>query len=268
MGPFFALVWAYSFIPIPWIAEQKNIVQLKKLEKKELKIILRSRIVEQFILVECFQIFFISLAILGNFLHANAIKDYTFDLLSLRVLGFFLLMIGIEWFYIVHANYIAFHNLNYLRFTYFDLIPKKRPLNVSIIKYNEVISKLRRPYQFKAGLLGLMLYSLLFFSVIFCIPVAFYMLYKGNYPPSFPSSNLLLMQYVPYEILLLEPLFIIAGIFLWFKLPKAIQTIPEELYSIPPHYLDFLQSLQPHNRMIIAELQNSTYDQSIDLKSP
>lgn len=197
-----------------------------------------------------------ALALIGNILHANAIIGYNFNFLPLRIMIYFFLMIGFEGFFLIYTTYIGFHNMNYLRFTYFDLIPSKKPINVSVKDYREVISKLRHPYQFKQSILGPMLFLLIFFLVIYCIPVTFYMLFIGNFPPQ--SGDFLVMQYTPYIIILLNTFFIIGGLFLWSKIPHAIQIIPEELYSIPPKYLDILLRMHPNNRNILAELQNST----------
>ena len=82
------------------------------------------------------------------------------------------------------------------------------------------------------------------------------MLFLGNYPPvsSIPTEDILVMQYTPYIILFLNVFFILAGLFLWLKLPNIVQTIPEELYSIPPEYVDILLRLDPQNHAIIEEL--------------
>ena len=146
--------------------------------------------------------------------------------------------------------------MNYLRFTYFDLIPKKKPFHTSIREYRKVVSKLCRPYNFDSKALGIPIALLTLFTLIYCLPVTFYMLFLGNYPPvsSIPTEDILVMQYTPYIILFLNVFLILAGLFLWLKLPNIVQTIPEELYSIPPEYVDILLRLDPQNHAIIEEL--------------
>ena len=154
--------------------------------------------------------------------------------------------------------------MNYLRFTYFELIPKKRPTNVSITEFRKVVSKLRKPYQFKFGGLGLMLYFLIVFTVINCIPVTFYILVIGNLPPlgSVPNNTFVKLHLTSYLIILCNAFFLIVGLFIWSKLPYSLQTIPEKLYRIPPQYLDIIQRLHPENQAKITELQNSLLTKS------
>lgn len=57
-GSLIVSFWTFNLIPIPWIAEQTNISRYKTTDKKEIKTILRTRLLEQIILVECFQAFF------------------------------------------------------------------------------------------------------------------------------------------------------------------------------------------------------------------
>ena len=200
------------------------------------------------------------LAIIGDFFHTNAIIGYNFNYLPLRIIGYFLLMGSLDWFFLVFTTYNGFHYMNYLKFTYFDLIPKKKSSHTSIREYRKVVSKLRRPYHFYSKALGIPIALLTLFTLIYCLPVTFYVLFLGNYPPvnSIPAEDIFVMQYTPYIILFLNIFFILAGLFLWFKLPQTIQTIPEELYSIPPEYVDILLRLEPQNQAIIEEFQNRT----------
>ena len=204
-------------------------------------------------------IFFV-LALVGNQFHTNPISGYHFNLLAFRMISYFALMIGCDWFFLVLVTYICIHNMNYLKFIYFDLIPSKKPFNVSGIEFNNVTSKLKNAYQFSLLPLGLMGIFLIFICVIYFIPLTFYMLLLGNFPPlsSLPdaSGDLLVMRYTPLNILFLNTFIILGGMILWFKLPHAIQTIPEELYSIPSKYLDILLRLDSSNQAIIANLQN------------
>ena len=165
-------------------------------------------------------------------------------------------MLGYDWFSLVLVSYLDFHNMNYLRFTYFDLIPNKRPFTVSKQEYNEAYNKLKKPFQFKLWPLEASGMFLGFIILIYCIPLTFYILFLGNFPPQ--SEDFLVMQYTPYIIILVNAFFIIGGLFVCNKIPRANQTIPAELYTIPPKYLDILLRMHPNNRNIIAELQNRT----------
>lgn len=189
LSTLFPVIWTIPFILIPWINEQTNIKRYKQMKDHEIKLILRTRIFELFVILRCFQFFFFFLMFFNNYFYSKNVLNYNF--LLERVVLLFCLMLIYYFFCLIINSYIQIRFGNYLKFIYFELIPKKKPFNISNKEYNNLIKKLKKPYSFNFLFVEVIVILMTLLIPIFNFPIAIYILIIGNVPPlnTLPSPN-------------------------------------------------------------------------------
>ncbi len=257
----FPVIWTIPFIWILWINEQSNIKRYKQMKDHEIKLILRTRTVELFVILGCFQSFFFFLMLLNNYFYTKNVLDY--NLLWERVILLFCMMIIYNFFCLTINSYIQIRFGNYLKFIYFELIPKQKPFTITSKEYSILIRKLKKPYSFNFLYVELFVILMTLLIPVFNFPIAIYILIIGNVPPlntlPGPNNYRLVLFYTPYSIIFFNGLFIVVGIIFWLKLPNTLRTISEKFYTIPSQYSQLLLRINPDKENYIINLQENNY---------
>lgn len=256
-GSFNAIILGLLIIPQPWISEQYNIKKMKTLEKEKIRILLRTRLIEQLFIVELYQCLIFILVNINNLLFPIV------DLILLRSIIFFAIITIFDIFILIIANSLVIRFGNYLKFIYFDMIPKKRPFDVSARDFVR-INRLKQPWIKNIFSINLLLLFSFVFFMIYIFPLTIFCLIYGSVltPPSGVEVDKFTqfvlnfsINYAIYWTIILNLLFVLAIGIIWKNLPATLINIKEKYYSIPLEYYDqLLRITDPKFHSIIQEL--------------